>query len=292
MRLLWHAGLIYLCFQVIVSGFADDKIFPEAMRSWKDVDGREIQAVFKGLDGDRVKLEKDGQVYIFSISRLSAADQSYVRNLQPPPSKPLPIAPDASKPPPLSDTELRVAPDVNVALVEQHVVFWVNDARKARNLKPLDSNDRIAQVARSHSMDMAIRGFFAHVNPDGEDAAALRQRRGEVRRAGDAHDADAREGGDERARRPEDDGLGRAEEPRQRALPVHGPALLVHAQGVMRRRGGVAVVAVVVVLLRCGSVHGTMPLLRRALRARGPARRPPRRPGLARPRLGAPLQVL
>ena len=172
MRLLWHSGLLYLCFQVIVSGFADDKIFTEGMRTWKDVDGREIQAVFKGLDGDRVKLEKGGQVYIFPLSRLSAPDQSYARNLQPPPSKPLPIAPDASKPPPLSDIELRVAPDVNVVLVEQHVVFWVNEARKARNLKSLDSNDRIAQVARSHSMDMAVRGFFAHVNPDGEDAAA------------------------------------------------------------------------------------------------------------------------
>ena len=97
MRLLWHSGLLYLCFQVTVSCLADDKIFPEAMRTWTDVDGREIRAVFKGLDGDRVKLEKDGQVYIFPVSRLSAADQSYALNLQAPPPKPLPIAPDATE---------------------------------------------------------------------------------------------------------------------------------------------------------------------------------------------------
>ena len=186
MRLLWHSGLLSLCFQAIASCLADDKIFPEAMRTWKDVDGREIQAVFKGLEGDRVKLEKDGQVYIFPVSRLSAADQSYARNLQAPPPKPLPIAPDATKPPPLSDLELRVAPDVNVALVEQHVVFWVNEARKARNLKPLDSNDRIALVARSHSLDMATRGFFAHANPDGEDATARASKAGFTGLAGGA----------------------------------------------------------------------------------------------------------
>ncbi|MBU61846.1 MAG: hypothetical protein CMI26_05020 [Opitutae bacterium] len=172
MRLLGHSGLLYLFLQAFVSVVADDKIFPEARRTWKDVDGREIQAVFKGLDGDKVKLEKDGQVYIFPLSKLSATDQTYAHNLQAPPPKPLPIGPDATKPPALSDLELRVAPDVNVARVEQHVVFFVNEARKVRNLKPLDSNDRIALVARSHSMDMANRGFFAHVNPDGENASA------------------------------------------------------------------------------------------------------------------------
>ncbi len=152
--------------------------FADSLRTWRDVNGREIQAVFKGLAGDKVKLEKDGQVYIFPLSQLSAADQSHARNLQASPAKSAPVPVDPRLPPPLSDLELQVAPDVNVALVEQLVLKHINEIRKARNINVLSNNDEIARVARTHSMDMATRGFFSHNNPDGEDPTARARKAG------------------------------------------------------------------------------------------------------------------
>jgi uncharacterized protein YkwD len=36
-------------------------------------------------------------------------------------------------------------------------------------LPPLQMDDTLREVARAHSQDMAVRGFFDHVNPSGED---------------------------------------------------------------------------------------------------------------------------
>src|SRR5206468_10357123 len=54
----------------------------------------------------------------------------------------------------------------------------VNGGRRARSLKPLDLGQELSKIARAHSQDMAKRGFFNHVNPDGEAP------RGRLRRAG------------------------------------------------------------------------------------------------------------
>jgi len=43
-----------------------------------------------------------------------------------------------------------------------------NAVRAQRGLDPFAWDDRVAEAARKHSEDMAARGFFDHVNPDGD----------------------------------------------------------------------------------------------------------------------------
>jgi uncharacterized protein YkwD len=50
---------------------------------------------------------------------------------------------------------------------EREVFDLVNLERENIGLKPLEWLDRLAEVARMHSADMAQRGFFDHTNPDG-----------------------------------------------------------------------------------------------------------------------------
>ena len=50
---------------------------------------------------------------------------------------------------------------------EKEVFDLTNAERVKQGLKPFVWNDRLADVARAHSTDMANRNFFAHENPDG-----------------------------------------------------------------------------------------------------------------------------
>jgi uncharacterized protein YkwD len=52
---------------------------------------------------------------------------------------------------------------------EDKMLESVNEERTSRGLKALKMDAKLQEVARDHSRDMFIRGFFAHVNPDGED---------------------------------------------------------------------------------------------------------------------------
>ncbi len=58
----------------------------------------------------------------------------------------------------------------------------INRHRAAIGCRALVWDDRLAAIARRHSADMAGRGFFSHVNPDGRDpfdrldAAGIRYR--------------------------------------------------------------------------------------------------------------------
>jgi uncharacterized protein YkwD len=45
----------------------------------------------------------------------------------------------------------------------------INRHRVAIGCRSLQWSDRLAGVARRHSMDMARRGFFSHTSPDGRD---------------------------------------------------------------------------------------------------------------------------
>jgi uncharacterized protein YkwD len=45
----------------------------------------------------------------------------------------------------------------------------VNKERAKEGLKPLKADPELSRVARAHSRDMFIRGYFAHENPDGMD---------------------------------------------------------------------------------------------------------------------------
>ena len=59
-------------------------------------------------------------------------------------------------------------PPITVSELEQRINDLVNGERQARSLKPLDLDQSLSKIARAHSQDMAKRGFFDHVNPDGE----------------------------------------------------------------------------------------------------------------------------
>jgi uncharacterized protein YkwD len=59
----------------------------------------------------------------------------------------------------MSDTELAAALEV---------LDRVNSRRNSEGLPPLEWHDGAAEVAWAHSVDMDVRDFFDHTNPDGE----------------------------------------------------------------------------------------------------------------------------
>ncbi|RQG96962.1 CAP domain-containing protein [Natrarchaeobius oligotrophus] len=58
--------------------------------------------------------------------------------------------------------------EVTSDAVEDFVHAEVNDRRADHGLEPLEWDGTVASVARAHSVDMAERDYFAHVNPDDE----------------------------------------------------------------------------------------------------------------------------
>lgn len=56
------------------------------------------------------------------------------------------------------------APDL-----EDQMLDLLNRERTSRGLKPLVMDEELRQVARRHSEDMFVRGYFSHYTPEGED---------------------------------------------------------------------------------------------------------------------------
>lgn len=52
---------------------------------------------------------------------------------------------------------------------EQEVFSLVNEQRQSAGLNTLEWCDGLGELAGAHSNDMCDRGFFSHVNPEGED---------------------------------------------------------------------------------------------------------------------------
>jgi uncharacterized protein YkwD len=52
--------------------------------------------------------------------------------------------------------------------LEAQMLNLVNNERVAAGLKPLAPDPELTEVARKHSADMFARGYFAHVNPEGQ----------------------------------------------------------------------------------------------------------------------------
>jgi len=57
----------------------------------------------------------------------------------------------------------------NAGASEQEVFDLVNQERDAAGVNPLSWSDALYELAKAHSNDMCDRGFFSHVNPEGED---------------------------------------------------------------------------------------------------------------------------
>jgi uncharacterized protein YkwD len=58
---------------------------------------------------------------------------------------------------------------VEAAVVEARVAELVNAERARVGLPLLASDPKLAEIARQHSQDMALRRYFDHVSPDGRD---------------------------------------------------------------------------------------------------------------------------
>lgn len=58
---------------------------------------------------------------------------------------------------------------VNRPDIAAEMLVMVNNERRKRSLKPLKTDPEIAVVAREHSEDMFLRGYFSHYTPEGVD---------------------------------------------------------------------------------------------------------------------------
>ncbi len=66
----------------------------------------------------------------------------------------------------------------NVNYLERRIHELVNEKRAERGLQPLAWDERLAEIARYHSRDMAERNYFEHHSPEGEDFSARYQKFG------------------------------------------------------------------------------------------------------------------
>ena len=71
----------------------------------------------------------------------------------------------------LSPFTVRIAKADTVSHAEQEARFHaeVNARRSTRHLIALERDPVLDAVARAHSEDMARRGFFSHLNPEGQN---------------------------------------------------------------------------------------------------------------------------
>jgi uncharacterized protein YkwD len=59
-------------------------------------------------------------------------------------------------------------PEIRIPDLEQQIHQSVNLQRRASERQPFEWDDTLGSLARAHSEDMAKRGYFKHVNPEGE----------------------------------------------------------------------------------------------------------------------------
>jgi uncharacterized protein YkwD len=59
----------------------------------------------------------------------------------------------------------------NTASLASSVHNMINEERKKEGLDPLQWDQTLANIAFSHSQDMATRDYFDHISPEGEDFA-------------------------------------------------------------------------------------------------------------------------
>ena len=71
--------------------------------------------------------------------------------------------------PSLPSSDSRSRPEVRSAELEKRIHLLINRERKKHGLSPLAGNEALSGIARKHSNDMAQRGYFSHVSPEGHD---------------------------------------------------------------------------------------------------------------------------
>jgi uncharacterized protein YkwD len=91
-----------------------------------------------------------------------------LRNLPLPSGLPIQL-PNSSSDSPVGAAPSPAAPSTAIAEMEATVQQRINEIRQNQGLKPLQNNDRLAQVARDYSRLMAEKNFFSHTGPDGRN---------------------------------------------------------------------------------------------------------------------------
>jgi uncharacterized protein YkwD len=81
---------------------------------------------------------------------------------------PLPRVEIPSSEPPLPPVPAQTS---TTAKIEVAVRQRINEVRQKNGLKPLENNERLAQVARNYSRQMAEKNFFSHTGADGSNLA-------------------------------------------------------------------------------------------------------------------------
>ena len=69
-------------------------------------------------------------------------------------------------------------PDFRIPELERRIHDLINKERRSKNLVALQFDDKLSNIARAHSGDMARRNFFSHVNPDGRNPTERGERAG------------------------------------------------------------------------------------------------------------------
>jgi len=77
------------------------------------------------------------------------------------------------------NVEFEAAPE----LAREALVCEIGRLRARRDLRRLDSDDRLAKAARRHASDMVDRHYFSHYSPAGADVADRARRTGYAKRA-------------------------------------------------------------------------------------------------------------
>jgi uncharacterized protein YkwD len=75
----------------------------------------------------------------------------------------------APRPALLPHADSQSKPEIRSADLEKRIHFLINEERKKQGLLQLAWNETLSGIARKHSRDMAKRGYFSHVSPDGHD---------------------------------------------------------------------------------------------------------------------------
>jgi uncharacterized protein YkwD len=58
-------------------------------------------------------------------------------------------------------------PEIRISDLERHFHNSINVERRAADREPLQYDEALVKLARDHSEDMAKRGYFKHVTPEG-----------------------------------------------------------------------------------------------------------------------------
>ena len=57
---------------------------------------------------------------------------------------------------------------ISIIGLEAEIHNLINNERQSLGLAPLEYDTMLAQIARAHSVDMASKNFFSHINPEGK----------------------------------------------------------------------------------------------------------------------------